>query len=428
MEFLMVRINKPFFRLLLSIFFPLFFLFIVACEEDPTDIDINFKPVSKLNIYFSDTLQVKAFTYSQDSIRADETIYNLLGTVHDPVFGTATASFLTQIRLSDKFYPGDNASVDSLILFFETNGLYGDSLAGMNMEVYQSFKTIYLDSMYYSNFNLSDSIGTVPLGVQNYTPVDSVIKVYLDPGFGDWLISDTSALVSQSAFQNHFKGFYVSSKETFAGSGGITRIDLLSLGSKLALYYRNSETDSLSYDFDINTYAARVNLFEHDFSTADEATKIQHLNDHVEDSVVYVQGIAGVYTKFALPYLSVWKDSMPLAVNHAEFVINIYDEFSNQVFPSAEEFDLLIKNQEGNYERLIDSYFGDEYFGGQLNDSIVKFTVTTQIQDYLEDKKEQNEFYLLVKNQEYIPNRSVFTSPINSNRLKFRFTYTRIKE
>ena len=428
MEFLMVLINKPFFRFLLLIFFPLFFLFIVACEEEPTDIGINFKPDSKLNIYFSDTLQVKAFTYSQDSIRADETIYNLLGTVNDPVFGTATASFLTQIRLSDKFYPGANASVDSLILIFETNGLYGDSLTGMNMEVYQSFKTIYLDSMYYSNLNLSDSIGTVPLGVQSYTLVDSVIKVYLDPGFGDWLISDTSALVSQSEFQSHFKGFYVTSEELFVGSGGITIINLLSFGSKLELYYRNSETDSLSFDFEIDTYAAKVNLFEHDYSTADEATKIQHLNDHVEDSVVYVQGMAGTFTKLLIPNLSVWKDSMPLAVNHAEFVINMYDEFSNQVFPSAEEFDMMVKNQDETYERPIDSYFGNEYFGGQLNDSIVKFTITTQIQDYLEDKNENNEFYLFVRHQEYKPNRSIFSSPINSNKLKFRFTYTRIKE
>jgi len=298
----------------------------------------------------------------------------------------------------------------------------------MNMEVYQSFKTIYLDSMYYSNLNLSDSIGTVPLGVQSYTLVDSVIKVYLDPGFGDWLISDTSALVSQSEFQSHFKGFYVTSEELFVGSGGITIINLLSFGSKLELYYRNSETDSLSFDFEIDTYAAKVNLFEHDYSTADEATKIQHLNDHVEDSVVYVQGMAGTFTKLLIPNLSVWKDSMPLAVNHAEFVINMYDEFSNQVFPSAEEFDMMVKNQDETYERPIDSYFGNEYFGGQLNDSIVKFTITTQIQDYLEDKNENNEFYLFVRHQEYKPNRSIFSSPINSNKLKFRFTYTRIKE
>ncbi|RLD31358.1 MAG: hypothetical protein DRI73_08870, partial [Bacteroidetes bacterium] len=305
----------------LLLIFPVFLSFLFSCEEPPTGIGIDFKlPDQRLDVRYSDTNTVIGLVYTMDSIRADEPSYSLLGSKNDPVFGTANAAFITQLVLSDRFEPGNNARADSIILFLLKKDLYGDENAQMNLSVWHSFNTIYLDSAYYSNFNALDSLGPELIGSVDYLAGDSIIKVSLDTAFGNWLISDEDALVSQAAFQNHFKGLYIKSENISGGNGGITLIDVLSSQSGMVLYYGNSEQDSLGFVFEMNNQAARVAIFNHDYTTADESTKIQYLNDDIQDTVIYVQGMSGVYTKLSLPFLDVWKDSMPMAVNLAEFI------------------------------------------------------------------------------------------------------------
>ena len=54
----------------------------------------------KLNVVYIDTCTLVAYTVKDDSIRTDNTVYNLLGSNNDPVFGKNTASFYSQVLLS----------------------------------------------------------------------------------------------------------------------------------------------------------------------------------------------------------------------------------------------------------------------------------------------------------------------------------------
>ncbi len=415
----------------LLLIFPVFLSFLFSCEEPPTGIGIDFKlPDQRLDVRYSDTNTVIGLVYTMDSIRADEPSYSLLGSKNDPVFGTANAAFITQLVLSDRFEPGNNARADSIILFLLKKDLYGDENAQMNLSVWHSFNTIYLDSAYYSNFNALDSLGPELIGSVDYLAGDSIIKVSLDTAFGNWLISDEDALVSQAAFQNHFKGLYIKSENISGGNGGITLIDVLSSQSGMVLYYGNSEQDSLGFVFEMNNQAARVAIFNHDYTTADESTKIQYLNDDIQDTVIYVQGMSGVYTKLSLPFLDVWKDSMPMAVNLAEFILELDDtsSFAIEDYPPPNLYDLVVKTEDGAFTLPIDAQLGEDYSGGKLDSGFVHFRVTIQIQDYLEGKNDQTDFYLFVRSQQTVPQRSIFKSPINSKNLQFRLTYTKMKE
>lgn len=438
----MVRINsfriKIVFQLLIFIFF-----FLVACEKEPSEIGLNFKAHEKLNIYSSDTLTISALTYSMDSTRSDESPYSLAGVVNDMVFGTSEAAFITQIRLPEALYPGENIVVDSVVLILvpDTVLMYGDPFTKLNLKVYELEKRLYLDSTYYSNLDVSDSISLDIKGSQDFLATDSIVKILLDNSLGEKLLSDTNALKSQEDFLNHFNGLYINANEIISGDGVISSINILDYRTRMNLYFSNSEEDSLYFTFIFNESSVRVNLFEHDKSTANPSYKINHINDDVQDTVIYVQGMAGVYSKITIPYLKNWADSMPLAVNKAELIIPLsVDDPTSLNVPPPRSFEFLYMDEEGMLNTILDSYYSAEYFGGVLaeDDEFISFTITSHVQDYFDELSNtdtltsastKNEFYLRVQNPSFISNRIIFTSPTNVlNKMRFKLTYTKIKD
>ena len=438
----MVRINSFRFRIILQFLIFLFF-FIVACEKEPSEIGLNFKAHEKLNIFFSDTLTISALTYSIDSTRSDETPYSLAGVVDDMVFGTSEAAFIAQLRLPEVLSPGENIVVDSVILFLLSDSLfmYGDPSTEMNLKVYELEKRLYLDSTYYSNLDVSDSISLDVKGSQDFFATDSIVEIHLDNSLGEKILSDTSALKTQDDFLNLFKGLYIKANDIISGEGVISSFNLLDYRSRMLIYFSNSEEDSLDFTFIFNESSVRVNLFDHDKSTANPSYKINHIDDDVQDTVIYIQGMAGVYSKISLPHLKNWTDSMPLAVNKAEFIIPLsVDDPTTDNAPPPRNFELLYKDEEGVFNTILDSYYSTDYFGGLLeeDDEYIRFTVTSHVQDYLEELSRndtlafssvKNEFYLRVQNPSFVSNRIILTSSSNVlNKMRFKLTYTKIED
>jgi len=412
--------------------FLLSIVFLYSCEEAPNELGLNLqKSNSEFRVGFTDTISVESYTLTQDSVRSDKAIYSPSGTFIDPVFGTTEASLVTQLRLSTPLDPGNGVHIDSLVLFLLTADHYGDDNSEMKLKVYESFKHLYLDSIYYSNMDISDSIGINPVGEETIFATDSIIKIYLDPLLGEKLLSDSAALQSQAGFLSFFQGLYFAPPEILSGNGAIINFNLLSFDSKLTVYYGNNVEDSLSYDFIINSSSARVNLFRHDYTTADPGQKINHLDDGIQDSVIYVQGNSGVMSRIDIPYFDVWKDSLPLVVNKMEMILSVSpnDSLNQKIDSLPYQLNLLLKNSDGNFQIVSDFIYGVDYFGGILDNNEYHFTLTNQFQNYLMngDPTEKNQFYLIVENGNYLSNRAVLTSSLNSLKLHFRFTYTKLK-
>ena len=75
---------------------------------------------SKIKVVWNDTTTVYAYSTVVDSIRSDEFVYNYLGSIVDPVFGSTIAGFYTEFLLSsisgEKDPFGPNPQLDSLVL------------------------------------------------------------------------------------------------------------------------------------------------------------------------------------------------------------------------------------------------------------------------------------------------------------------------
>ena len=70
------------------------------------------------------------------------------------------------------------------------------------------------------------------------------------------------------AFQSFLNGLYITVDQGLE-KGLLLALDLLNENSKLPLYYHNSEADSLSYDFQINSSADRMTRWLHDYSATE---------------------------------------------------------------------------------------------------------------------------------------------------------------
>ena len=215
------------------------------------------------------------YTTKEDSLRSDEASYALLGSYLDPVFGLHSASFYSQLRLSSNNADfGTSPVADSIVLTLVYKAVYGDTLTPQTVNVYELDENIYRDSSYYSN----DAFATagVMLGSKTFVPapldsvwVDSVkkappLRIKLDPFLAQRFIavSGSANLADNSSFLEFFKGIYVTTNPV-GSKGAILSFDLLNSLSQVTMYYKNSTSDSLKYNFVINENCARINHFDH---------------------------------------------------------------------------------------------------------------------------------------------------------------------
>ncbi|MFA5781348.1 MAG: DUF4270 family protein, partial [Bacteroidales bacterium] len=145
--------KQTFLKNLLRLSAAIFLLsFLFSCEE-PDIVGLEVQPPNdKMDVVFCDTITLVAYSVKEDSIRTDETVYNLLGSNYDPIFGKNSASFYSQARLSSNNANfGSNPVLDSIVLSLLYKGIYGDTSAQQTVKVYELAENIYKDSVYYSN-------------------------------------------------------------------------------------------------------------------------------------------------------------------------------------------------------------------------------------------------------------------------------------
>jgi len=400
-------------------------LLMISCEDDPSQVGLELKSVlGQIQPVTVDTISVFTSAESMDSVRTDHFDYALLGNFRDPVFGWSDASFITQYRLSEPWNPGHNADVDSVKLFLLVDRYNGNETTPLTVNVYELYKTLFFDSLYYSNLHVTDSISEWPVGSSTFHPEDSVIVVYLSKTFGRKIIGDTAVLDNQDLFLNHFKGFYINTDKTSGNNeGGFIRIHLLAAESYMAIYYHNDLTTQAAYPFYINSYSSRVNIFNHNYDEAPAETRIRYLNQGKEDSVMYVQGMSGVYTRMDIPGMKQFRDSS-IILNGVNLIIPVDTTISTPI-QKPSNLSVMIK-ENGVFYQIIDVGLPEFYNGYLYKDSgIYKIGMTKHFQDYLLGKNDYTTLYLMVNNPGVNTERVVLKSRLNSEPLKLELVYTR---
>ena len=121
-----------------------------------------------LRAVFTDTVTVNALTVLEDSLNTTFSTRHLLGVYNDPVFGMSRASIYTQFILSTASleFPSNN-TLDSVVLYMEYDGDYGNANDPLEIQVYEVDEDFVEGETYY-NFS---TLQTKPelLGSASYT-------------------------------------------------------------------------------------------------------------------------------------------------------------------------------------------------------------------------------------------------------------------
>jgi hypothetical protein len=418
--------RKNFFRLQISLVAGI--VLISSCKDpDIVGLDVQ-PPGDQLNLIYTDTATVRAYTIREDSLRTDEVSLYLIGSYTDSVFGRTDASIYTQVLLpSSNVNLGDSLALDSVVLTLAYDGYYADTFPQQVFHVYELDESMDIGAEYYSNKTFA--VKPVELGSATITPAPNTdvavggdtlpphIRIRLSQALGDTLLewSKNSQLTNNINFLNLFKGLYIKADSITSG-GGIFYFNLLASQSKLTLYYSSGADDSLSFSFIFTTQSARMTHFQHDYSMSPVQ---QQLNDSTfGDSLVYVQSMAGVRTKIRLPNLQNFISNGMIAVNKAELEITVTDNSDNRL---AVPDKLLVLGSDANGTALFlpDQFEGTLYYGGTYNSSTrkYKFNIARYIQNVLTGTQTDYGLYLAVSGGVIQANRVILagaTHPITA--------------
>ena len=383
------------------------------------------------------------------SFRTDNPTLSFLGQEYDSYFGTTNAEFVTQIRLGSQWNDSTTHTVDSVRLYLYLLSVRGTTSSDVvhSLRISEIADQIYTDSAYYSDETVNLAGYVMPdvllTGLQGDTV--NVLELKLPTEFGTYLIRDPSMLFYSNTkpdFRSYFKGLYFQmnpSSEPVMASLSIAPPAIMgNFYNSVVLYMHDAEgtAEAFSFIIDASNRNAGYNRITHDFSTATEGSKMVYVNTTYKDTLSYLQGLNGVYTKISFPGLADIKNNPDfdnIGVNKAKLIIPVYfdDEGGTKYISKSVPLNLQLRykvKDENKYDvpdYSIEATY-HSFFDGQL-DSVKKvynFNIPAFVQAYLED--DENKVDPEVEIYQTLGVRNViFRANNNSQPPKFEFTYTK---
>jgi len=361
-----------------------------ACKKDWNELGSQLIALDDMIMLSFDTLEIKASIHKEDSLSSLNTSTSFLGSINEADFGGSDAAIYTEFRTpsSDVVF-GDDAVADSMILTLKLESYYGDTTSTLNINVQEMLEQIVTsatDSLgedstitFYSSQNFeTDNINLASLPYNAEPKTNTTISLALTNDLAQsFLDANPENFVDNTAFQEIFNGLYISCEQVNTG-GLLLELDLLDTQSKITLYYHNTESDSLNYDFQINSNADKMTRWSHDYSSTNIESLL--LEDNID--VAYVQGGAGLRTYITLPSLESLKDSN-YVIHKAELTFPYFFSENDSVFTIPSKLGLAAVNSEGKLEVLTEdqNIQGASYFDG--NSNVLDQTYTFNIARYI---------------------------------------------
>lgn len=442
--------SKKILSTVFAIFIVMAVFFITSCEEDPTTLGKGLLPGSDfVSIKSTDTISAMAYTMYDTAVLSSNPSTAYLGQIYDQAFGTTSASFATQLRLKYE-WPGDRAwIVDSMKLILEFETTRGGTTGDNTLSLYEIDKQLYIDGEYYSNINLpltSFGITGIPLPALRTDTINN-IELKIPLSFAHRILRDTAALFHSNTvpdFRSYFKGLYFTINSTSTTDPLLVSMNLRNTGQGFYIgdrYYKNffvmymhdATGTKQTYYFIIDAVNGNASLakYSHDRTTAVPAKQITHVNDFYRDSLTYMQGLNGVYTRIELPGLESIKknpDYTKIAVNKARLTLPFYyntTDYKKKTLPS--QLFLAYRTKSGKKYGVPDLNLGDSrgFFDGVIDTvkNVYNFNIATFAQKYFEDASGD-----ILPELEVIQGSGtqniIFRGNSNNKKPKFIFTYT----
>ncbi|HDS06571.1 MAG TPA: DUF4270 family protein [Bacteroides sp.] len=432
-----------------------------SCQVDDQELGTDLLPPDDAVFLFRDTIfEIDAGAVNGKPLmtheRGENTRLFLVGSTRDTVVGLSKASLITQFNPTLTYKTGPNLTIDSLVLYLHIAGLDGDTSARMTFRVHELTERIYRDSVYYSNFDPEGRYDPVPLAETSIIPRSNTTYSFLidDPGYLDKFYvreTDTAVFRNDSLFKEEFRGFYIVA-ESESVRGAMAGIQLNNALSRVAMKYASDSTevdstagqDFVWSTFAINEYSSqKINVFEHDHSGTYLAGIIDR--EEVTSRYCYVQGMAGVNTRFSFATLQEWIDRGPVVISSASLVFDVVPEPESGISLGTlpDRLMLLFERDGGSYESLYDyislrqidnaaSRFGGylkPVSSGMFSDTTYsyRFNVTLHFQAMVNQEVLANNFILQVSDARGNPRFAKLWSSLPANRQRVRLEVVYLK-
>jgi hypothetical protein len=422
-----------------------------ACEE-PEEVGKDLlPPQDNLNVEFSDSTTVHAYSYQEDSVQTDERNLVLAGSYKDNIFGPTNASFFTQMRMaSTNLSFGNNPVVDSVFLRLAYFGFYGDTTKPVTLEVHEVLDNMYLDSNYFSDRKLSyspqilgskDNFYPQPrtLDVIGDDTIAPVVRIPINNSLAQRFFNaqGTGVFEDNVEFTDFFKGIHVKAK-TNLGDGSILYFDPFSAQTKLTIYYHN-DSDTLETGFYMSDFAAKYNHFSHNYDARLNTILNNRLQKQLENkdfktpkSSLFIQSMAGINIKIKFPYLRDWAENRNIALNKATLILEtdtLHNTLSNK-YKEPQRLGLTKLNDEGELELITDFIVSSDIFDGyyQSNRNEYRFTITRHIQEILNGEPD-NGLVVIPDQRSINAYRAALVGPqANERQLRLELIYTELDQ
>jgi len=418
-----------------------------ACKHETSPIGLNL--IDQVGTEFSDTTTVEAYSFLEDTINTTNLSANVLGSIHDPVFGDTKAAIFAQYTLSGSSVNfGDNPVVDSVILTLQLSSYMGDTNSRVAIRVHKLTEELSSDKKYYQTSSVGYDATPLNYSLVGYQiqPKTSVIvdtntfsphlRIRLSQAFGQYLLNNQSHMTSSSDFEDFFKGLCIEAISHTGGTGYMLITSMVSSLSCISVYYHNESSAHQKYDFVCGKNCTRFTQFTHNYngsSNADFTQEVISGQHEVGARTLFVQAMGGVKTRVTFPYLQDAFKSLNnrVVINRAELVITDVSPDEQYLTQPAALSIQGISTTTGNVMYLPDDdyYTSASYFGGTYDSDKheYRFRITEYVQNLIQgDADLSNSINLVVKGSGVRANRLIFggTGLTDGKRLRLELSYT----
>ena len=384
-----------------GIYTVIFLLLLAGCTESTT-VGGEILGQDQAALVAIDTLTIRTATVTEDEfVVYSPTMQfnnNLCGHFEDPSFGTVRADFFGQFRVNENALPlfPDTTVFDSLVLLLEydIDGIYGDTMAMHEFEVYRiSDPNVDVDSAYRATDELlteSTLLGTTGSFTPNleirfdssiivsttttdttFATINPLLSIRLDELTDELIdllvqLNVDNADQTNESFLSNFGGLAV--RPVGGPTNAMLSFNILALNTGLRLHYHLGEGEDKVdriYDYNITTSSVRFSSFANDQNPDIVAAEAAGFAGGTIET--YIQGMNGPSTLVQLPYITDFKDQV--VVNNAELTVTIKPDAQEDLYPSVTQIIVLYKNDDGDFVTIDDFLFtfngvGIAAFGG----------------------------------------------------------------
>lgn len=353
----------------------------LSCNDTLDQVGFSVQPDQDRLAVGIDTLHMQSRTVRVDSMYA-KTKYPVLGEYIDPVFGSVKSDYLGEFYFPEGAGFEAGADIDSVRVVVSYATMMGDSLAPMELSVYEVTKSLKGVSKYTHNDPEAYVDMSAPLGRQVFTGKNSTyraetytsgyntetykvydINVTLPTEIGERFLAEYNKpghgkMVDADSFREFFPGLF------FTTSFGNSTMLNVSFTSLHVHYHYLDEKGSSTQQDTIRNDAMRL------FITP-EVTQVNHIRNDNDQLLgesathTYVKSPAGVNTEITFPLSQIYDKLKSQALNLANFTIYAMpDAIENPMVKLSPPDYLLLVNRDS-----LDGFFEQK----KMHDNITSF-------------------------------------------------------